>query len=110
MISDIRACPTLELEKILTFIKKTYNEKQIDFMKRKEKYDFAISGFGPKIQNVAICFFALRNKNIQLVYGAPSYWGASLEAQKELPVESKGIGGKYVYGPFSMKSIDNLFE
>lgn len=99
-ISDVRPCPTLEFESILEFIEKVYEEKTTEFNKRKEKHDFAITGFGPKVQNLAICIFALKHKDVQLVYGAPTYWGASSKNENDVTVESKGIGASYLYGPF----------
>lgn len=106
-ITNILTCPTLELDLIYQFIDKIYTTKMNEFRKRRERFDFAISGFGPKIQNIAIAFFALNHKDTQLVYGAPSYWGASSDTQTGIPIESQGIGSSFIYGPFSNEIIDS---
>jgi len=108
MISNLEASSTLELEEICHFINRIYERKVKEYARRKENFDFAINGFGPKIQNVAISFFALTHKDIQLVYGSPSYWGASSEGETSTPVESRGIGESYLYGPYNKETIDRL--
>lgn len=110
VIADVQTSPTLELEQICRFINQIYQEKMLTYKKKGEKFDFAISGFGPKVQNIAISFFALTHKDVQLVYGAPSYWGASADPQAGIPIESHGIGSSYVYGPFSKEIIDSQYS
>jgi hypothetical protein len=102
---NIDQCPTLELDKIVQYLHTVYNKRKVTFKKKGEKWYFAISGFGPKIQNLASCFFAITHRDVQLVYGAPSYWGASDVDHRGTAVESNGIGDTFVYGPFDKKSI-----
>ena len=108
IMNPIETCPTLDLEKIIQFINKIYVEKEKSYISKNLKFSFGISGLGPKIQNLAACIVALKKKDIQLIYGAPAYWGSSTNISIEKPIESYGIGETYVYGPFSKKYIDDL--
>lgn len=107
IMNPIESCPTLDLKKIIEFITKTYSKKEKYYSSKNLKFSFGISGLGPKIQNLAACLVALKKKDIQLIYGAPAYWGSSTTIPVEKPIESYGVGETYIYGPFSKQSIDN---
>lgn len=107
-IKNIEYCSTLDFENIFEFLIRIYEQKKRDYGTKNEKFYFAISGLGPKIQNLASCIFAICKKDIQLIYGAPAYWGSSEVIPIEKPIESRGIGKLYVYGPFTKKLIDEL--
>jgi hypothetical protein len=107
-MKEVDICSTLDLSKITQWLEKTYLEKQQEFVKKKEKYYFAISGSGPKIQNIASCFVAIRHKDIQLVCGTPSYWGPSKNKDSQKHVESRGMGRTFIYGQFNKSNIQKL--
>lgn len=107
-MKDVDTCSTIDLDDILKWLYKIYYEKQEEFKKRNEKFYFAISGSGPKIQNIAACFLAMKFKDIQLVYGTPSYWGPAKTKSEKQPIESTGIGRTYIYGPYSKKILDRF--
>ena len=108
-IKNIEYCSTLDFDKIMNFLIEIYERKEHEYYNKNEKFYFAISGLGPKIQNLASCIFAICKNDIQLIYGAPAYWGSSEVIPIEKPIESQGIGKVYIYGPFTKKTIDNMF-
>lgn len=108
MVGELKTAPTLELEGILRFIKDVYDRKKLEAQNNHQELSFSICGFGPKIQNLAIGFFALTHKDVQLVYGAPSYWGSSAYKSSKVPIESREIGRCYIYGPFSREIIQAM--
>lgn len=109
-MKDVGTCSTIDLNEIIKWLHNIYKTKQMEFEKRNEKFYFAISGSGPKIQNIAACFLAMKFKDIQLVYGTPSYWGPSKIKSENQPVESTGIGRAYIYGPYSKKILETVIS
>lgn len=99
---------TLDLVDIFNFIHKIHQKTIETYRMKNQKFYFVISGLGPKIQNLASCFYALLHNEIQLIYGTPAYWGSSNVLPIEKPVESKGVGRSYLYGPFNKNSINEL--
>ena len=95
---------------IWNFINKIYQIKDEEYKINREKFYFVISGLGPKIQNLASCLYALMNNDTQLVYGSPAYWGSSNILPIDKPIESKGIGRSYLYGPFNKNLIKKFFQ
>lgn len=109
-INNVQYCSTLDLDHILEFISKIYHSKKIEYSRNGEEFFFVISGLGPKIQNLAMSIFSLKFPEIQLAYGVPAYWGSSQSSLYEQPLESRGIGRTFLYGPFTKSKISDFFK
>lgn len=107
-LGGIKESSTLDLNEIFNFIFKIHQKKIEEYKSNNTKFYFVIGGLGPKIQNVAACFYSILNNEVQLVYGTPAYWGSANILPLETPVESKGIGRTYLYGPFDKTSIEKF--
>ena len=107
-VDNIQESSTLDLKEIFDFIFKIHQKKIEECKSSNKKFYFVIGGLGPKIQNLAACFYSILNNEVQLIYGTPAYWGSSNVLPLENPIESKGIGRTYLYGPFDKNSIKNF--
>ena len=103
-INNVKYTSTLNLDEIIRFVSKVYHTKKAEYKNNGEDSYFVISGLGPKIQNLAACLFSTLYSDVQLVYGVPTFWGSVKNSPPERPIESRGIGRTYLYGPFT-KSI-----
>jgi|CXWL01.1.fsa_nt_gi hypothetical protein len=104
-LDNTQETSTLDLKEIFDFIFKTHQKKIEEYKDSNTKFYFVIGGLGPKIQNIAACFYSILNNEVQLVYGTPAYWGSSNLLPLKNPIESKGIGRTYLYGPYDKNSI-----
>ena len=104
-INNVKYTSTLNLDEIIKFISQVYHTKKSEYENNDNDSYFVISGLGPKIQNLAACLFSTLYSDVQLVYGVPTFWGSVKNSPPEQPIESRGIGRTYLYGPFTKNTL-----